>query len=130
MSHRNEQQKNVLGWSELFIGKIPNRLGPELRDAILLQGQQEKLSEGSFRKLDRQLQSFFAVPQKRSARDAIGGIGSRLIRSWRGVRHEVMVVEKGFAYRGAVYRSLSEIARLITGARWSGPRFFGLKESK
>lgn len=53
--------------------------------------------------------------------------GTRLIRSWRGDTHEVAVIEGGFNYRGKPYRSLSEIARLITGTRWSGPLFFGLK---
>lgn len=53
--------------------------------------------------------------------------GTRLIRSWRGDTHEITVLEDGFTYRGKQFRSLSEIARLITGTRWSGPLFFGLK---
>jgi hypothetical protein len=53
--------------------------------------------------------------------------GTRLIRAWRGERHQVTVLENEFAYRGARYRSLSAIARTITGTRWSGPTFFGLK---
>ena len=53
--------------------------------------------------------------------------GARLIREWGGATHEVMVMERGYAYRGRSYTSLSEIARCITGARWSGPRFFGLR---
>ncbi len=56
--------------------------------------------------------------------------GARLVREWGGKRHEVEVLQEGFAYRGATYASLSEIARLITGARWSGPRFFGLKNRR
>lgn len=55
--------------------------------------------------------------------------GARLFRQWGGRDHEVMVMERGYAYRGASYSSLSEIARHITGARWSGPRFFGLKNT-
>ena len=53
--------------------------------------------------------------------------GSRLLRSWSGVTHEVLVVEDGFLWAGRTWRSLSAIAREITGTRWSGPRFFGLK---
>ena len=53
--------------------------------------------------------------------------GSRLVRDWNGVTHVVDVVKGGYRYQGRVYRSLSAIAREITGARWSGPRFFGLK---
>ena len=52
--------------------------------------------------------------------------GSRLIREWHGQLHTVEVTDHGFLYGGRHYRSLSEIARKITGARWSGPRFFGL----
>jgi hypothetical protein len=52
--------------------------------------------------------------------------GSRLVREWQGRPHTVEVLEDGFLYSGRRYRSLSEIARTITGARWSGPRFFGL----
>ena len=52
--------------------------------------------------------------------------GSRLVREWQGRPHTVEVLEEGFLYAGRRYRSLSEIARAITGARWSGPRFFGL----
>lgn len=53
--------------------------------------------------------------------------GAVLVKVWNGTRHEVEVMETGrFAYRGERYRSLSEIARKITGVHWSGPRFFGL----
>jgi len=53
--------------------------------------------------------------------------GTRLIRQWREQRHEVSVLEHGFAYRGGHYRSLSAIARVISGCHCSGPRFFGLR---
>jgi hypothetical protein len=52
--------------------------------------------------------------------------GARLVREWNGRTHTVTVAEEGFTYAGRNYRSLSAIARQITGARWSGPRFFGL----
>jgi hypothetical protein len=52
--------------------------------------------------------------------------GARLIRDWNGVSHVVDVVEDGFIWNDQRHRSLSAIARAITGARWSGPRFFGL----
>lgn len=56
-------------------------------------------------------------------------VNTRLVRTWRGVRHEVIVLEGGrtFRYRDHTYDNLSVIARAITGVRWSGPRFFGLK---
>jgi hypothetical protein len=55
--------------------------------------------------------------------------GTRLIRQWRDQRHEVTVLERGYAYRGSRYTSLSAIARLISGTHCSGPRFFGVKPS-
>ncbi len=53
--------------------------------------------------------------------------GTRLIRQWEGKTYHVTVGEAGFEYNGELYKSLSAIARLITGTRWSGPLFFGLK---
>ena len=55
------------------------------------------------------------------------GKGSRLFREWHGETHEVLVFDKGFAWRGETYSSLSAIARAITGAHWNGWAFFGLK---
>jgi len=52
--------------------------------------------------------------------------GARLIREWRGRTHSVTVTDDGFEYAGASYQSLTKIANKITGAHWSGPRFFGL----
>jgi Protein of unknown function (DUF2924) len=62
---------------------------------------------------------FFAAPRIKP--------GTRLIRQWHGKIHQVTVLENGFDYRGERHGSLSAIARAITGARWSGPAFFGLK---
>ena len=55
-------------------------------------------------------------------------VGVRLAREWQGVRYEVVVVEGGFLHHGKTYKSLSQIARSITGSRWNGPRFFGLRD--
>jgi hypothetical protein len=53
--------------------------------------------------------------------------GTRLVRDWGGATHHVLVDEEGFSYRDQRYSSLSEIACTITGTKWSGPRFFGLR---
>ena len=65
---------------------------------------------------------------EKSRRLAAGTLspGSRLVREWHGRSHTVEVTEHGFLYEGHRYRSLSSVARRITGARWSGRRFFGL----
>jgi hypothetical protein len=52
--------------------------------------------------------------------------GARLVREWHGRTHTVTVTEDGFDYAGVTYTSLTKIAKKITGARWSGPRFFGV----
>ena len=56
--------------------------------------------------------------------------GTRLLREWHGVTYEVIIMEDGVHCNGKRYRSLSEVARAITGARWSGPLFFGLKKQE
>ena len=56
--------------------------------------------------------------------------GTQLIRDHAGVRHQVVVVEGGFAWNGEVYPSLSKVAQAITGTNWNGPRFFGLRDQK
>jgi Protein of unknown function (DUF2924) len=56
--------------------------------------------------------------------------GALLVREWRGINHQVSVLEKGFRFRSQRYRSLSQVAREITGTRWSGPLFFGLKRAQ
>jgi hypothetical protein len=54
--------------------------------------------------------------------------GAVLVREWRGVEHRVEVLDEGFLHQDRQYTSLSEVARAITGTRWSGPRFFGLDQ--
>jgi hypothetical protein len=53
--------------------------------------------------------------------------GSMLVREWDGARQRVVVPDRGFAWNGETYRSLSAVAFAMTGTRWSGPRFFGLR---
>ena len=55
--------------------------------------------------------------------------GTLLVREWQGALQRVMALDQGFAWNGATYASLSEVARAITGTNWNGPRFFGLRQS-
>ena len=79
--------------------------------------------------LSRRLQTL-ARASKRGAHSVDIGVvlkaGSTLVREWRGHTHTILVCEEGFEYEGERYRSLTVIAERITGAHWSGPRFFGL----
>ena len=56
--------------------------------------------------------------------------GTRLIREWKGVEHCITVREEDFEYQGRPYKSLSAVARIITGTRWNGLVFFGLKTQR
>src|SRR5438270_6498222 len=56
--------------------------------------------------------------------------GTRLVREWQGRTYEVLVLDEGFSWQGTHYRSLSAVARKITGTPWSGPLFFGLKQNR
>lgn len=56
--------------------------------------------------------------------------GSTLVREWQGERHQVEVASDGYIWNGQKHASLSKVARLITGVRWNGPRFFGLREGE
>src|SRR5882724_11602291 len=56
--------------------------------------------------------------------------GTRLLREWQGRTYEVVVLDDGFSWQGTQYRSLSAVARKITGTAWSGPLFFGLKQNR
>ena len=79
--------------------------------------------------LCRRLQAL-AAASERGARSVDPGMvlkaGSTLVRQWRGHTHTILVRENGFEYEGERYRSLTVIAERITGAHWSGPRFFGV----
>ena len=68
--------------------------------------------------------------EKQQPRSMTTPIGSTLIREWDGVPYSVVVLKDGYLFEGETFRSLSQIARQITGVRWSGPRFFGPKVGK
>lgn len=87
------------------------------------------------RKLERRLQQIAAaLAAGRTPRMIGGGLGPKagttIARTWRGKVYTVTVVADGFEYGGKAYASLSEIAREITGTRWNGPAFFGLRKAK
>lgn len=107
-------------------GAPPKLRSPELLGFMLAWRMQAAALGG----LDADTRRALRRPVGEKPRPKVTG-GSRLVREWDGVRHEVTVLnDGGFEYRGERHRSLSEIARLITGTRWNGPRFFGLRGAK
>ncbi|MFI4999878.1 MAG: DUF2924 domain-containing protein [Reyranellales bacterium] len=96
-----------------------------------LQAQARGGFDATTRRRLRQLcKAFRADPPSTTLPDTGPRPGSMLAREWNGVTHRVMVLEEGFAWNGQKHASLSEIAFRITGTRWSGPRFFGLRQQR
>jgi hypothetical protein len=116
-------------WTSLFSCPAPARMPRGFLLKLVAQGLQEREIGGLPKNLERALADALREGETKTSDDSLS-LGTRLVRTWGDAKHEVIVLEDGFAYRGKAYGSLSEIARLITGARWSGPRFFGLKSSE
>ncbi len=117
-------------WWELYGSAPPSRLGRALMVRAVAHRLQEQdlggLKPAARRRLAQAAEDI-AVGRSRPASPATIKPGTRLLREWQGVTHEVIVLEDCVQYRGQTWQSLSAVAREITGARWSGPLFFGLK---
>src|SRR5262249_57250249 len=85
------------------------------------------LSREHQRLLDRLVKAAQATPNGRLELPRRIKPGSELVRTWNRRTYRVLVMEKGFALEGRTFSSLSEIAFAITGTKWNGPRFFGLR---
>lgn len=121
-------------WLKLFAKAAPPKLRRELMVRVLAYRIQEQafggLSPGALKRLRQLAKTFEANPQASLPDVPTIKPGTRLIRSWQGQIHQVTVTDKGYECKGRRYGSLSEIARLITGTRWSGPLFFGLRNGR
>ena len=117
----------------LFKTEPPKSFGPDLLRRSIAHRIQEQAYGGLDPATRRLLNNLMAQQAKsKDGRIVIPRrikAGAVLVREWKGQSHRIMVIEDGFAYAGNTYASLSEIARLITGARWNGPRFFGLRSN-
>jgi len=115
-------------WRQIFRSVAPD-MPPDLMRRAIAWRLQERVHGG----LAPSTMKTITALQTSLARD--GGMvvapslkpGTRLVREWHGQTYHVLVCDEGYEYDGRRYRSLSQIAREITGAAWSGPRFFGLK---
>ncbi|WRH61854.1 MAG: DUF2924 domain-containing protein [Fuscovulum sp.] len=111
-------------WSELIGGEVPACMSQPMQRRFLAFELQAK-SEGGLPAVLRARLDRIAAGEERKASPTLQS-GARLLREWNGTTHVVDVLPEGFLWNGSQHRSLSAIARAITGARWSGPRFFGL----
>ena len=106
-------------------GAVPRARSSDLLRRLLAW----KLQEEAYGGLDAATRKLLTQTFKAPSGPRLG-VGTRLVREWKGERHEVEVGEDdAVTYRGEAYASLSEIAREITGTRWNGPRFFGFRGS-
>jgi hypothetical protein len=119
-------------WAKTFPGPPPSKLRKELMVPILAYRMQEAelggLSHSARTRLQILIDQNRAAPSRRSGPRKPAEVTSKLIRSWRGEVHEVIVTDAGYIYRGEMYAKLSPIAKRITGTQWSGPAFFGTKQ--
>lgn len=110
-------------WREAFNRPPPKHLSLQFMKRVLIWDLQIQILGGVSAKTERSLKQIAAgqsVP-------AAAKTGSHLVREWNGRTYQVEVVDGGYIMDGKTWRSLSAIARHITGARWSGPRFFGVQ---
>ena len=118
-------------WRRLHRASPPMRLSRDLLVRGITYKLQERALGGLSKSVLRKLEQTDAAPTgQRSARSHTTTSprpGTRLVREWHGVTHTVLVHVDGVEWRDRRYRSLSVVAREITGAHWSGPRFFGLR---
>jgi hypothetical protein len=119
-------------WRSVYDSEPPRRISRELLTRALAYRLQEgalgSLKPATQRLLDRIGESRSSSQPMRVASHRKTAPGTVLVREWRGASHRVSVLDDGVIYRGRRHHSLSEVARLITGTRWSGPLFFGLKQ--
>jgi hypothetical protein len=118
-------------YRELFRTEPPKAFGPDLLRRSIAHRIQERtyggLSREHQRLLDQLVKAARAKPNGRLELPRQIKPGSELVRTWNRRTYRVIVMEKGFAWESKTFSSLSEIAFAITGTRWNGPRFFGLR---
>jgi hypothetical protein len=117
-------------WRRLYRAHPPKKMSRDLLELGVAWKLQEKALGGLGASSKRRLADLALTMATRGdlvkARAVTLRPGARLVRQWHGETHEIVVLEDGYRWRGEHWRSLSAIARAITGTQWSGPRFFGL----
>ena len=117
-------------WRRLYRAHPPPKIGRRLLELSVAWKLQERVYRGFSAAMKRRLADLAKTMDENGdlakTRTFKLKPGAKLVREWRGVTHDVLVLEDDFQWRGQRWRSLSAIAREISGTHWSGPRFFGL----
>jgi hypothetical protein len=120
-------------WQREVGEKPPGSFGRELLALGVAYVRQERryggLRKASLRELDRRFERTLAGSSWEGRGAPLGRPGTILVREWQGITHHVTVVADGYLWNGRTHSSLSGIAQAITGTKWNGPRFFGLRET-
>jgi hypothetical protein len=127
--YKMDRDKLVRTWAEIGSGPVPHRISAEFMRHVLMFEAQAKVKGGLAKTFRYRLHKAASTKAQATLRPTLRP-GSRMMREWNGVIHSVEVEERGFVWKGTHYRSLSAIAKAITGAHWSGPRFFNLGADK
>jgi Protein of unknown function (DUF2924) len=124
-------------WAKELAEKPPHTLGRDILALGIAYARQERLYGGLSRRVAKELDRLLAraLADGNTDKPPILGsplprVGTILVREWQGTPHHVTVTHDGFLWNGNAHRSLSSIARAITGTKWNGPRFFGLRDVK
>ena len=110
-------------WGEVIGMVPPSRISQSTMADILMCEAQWKASGQSRAAVLRKLKQVISTGD---SKNPIANSGARLVREWNGREHAVDVTVEGYIWNGRTWRSLSAIAKEITGTKWSGPRFFGV----
>jgi hypothetical protein len=114
-------------WRRLWGPHVPRYASRQFLVRAVAYGLQAEIYGGLDEKTKRLLKKAYENCGKLQTPKPRLSPGTKLLREWHGEMHEVLVLEKGYAWRGEIHNSLSAIARAITGTRWNGRAFFGLK---
>jgi len=124
-------------WEREFAGKPPRSLGRDIVALGISYARQERRYGGLTKPVAKELDRLLVRALREGATDTpqpsttpLPRTGTILVREWHGTTHHVTVTDDGFLWNGKIHRSLSTIARAITGTKWNGPRFFGLRDVK
>ncbi len=120
-------------WTQAWGLKPHKHISQEMLIASLAfkirEGRGEGLNHDQKEKLTQLVRAYKRSKEEGSQRQISLGVGTQLIRDWGGTRHAVIVRKDGFEYKDKIYKSLSAIASDITGTRWNGWIFFGVKKT-
>src|SRR5713226_4215873 len=121
-------------WRSLYGTRPPQKIHRSLLIAAVAHRMQENALgalKSSVRRHLMQAANNPAIPRSSPHYSSLRPrVGTVLVRDWGGVTHQAKVLEDGILFRSKRYKSLSEVARVITNSRWSGPLFFGLKSTR